>query len=177
MLGSLALSLMCVLAGFASAFPFTYPTAFPFASSTPLPSGPDRMMTPFLPTTAPPPTSFQVGPSNGRGQGGDGDGDGDGGGEVGVVGGKVWCIGKPAADEQMLLANIAYACEEGGVDCTDIQPGGACFSPRSIIHHASFVMNMYYQKNQRNWWTCHFNSTGLVVFADPSFGDCIYSPQ
>ncbi|MCO5570502.1 hypothetical protein L7F22_024224 [Adiantum nelumboides] len=92
-------------------------------------------------------------------------------------GGKVWCIAKPAADEQMLLANIAYACEEGGIDCAPIQPGGSCFSPRSLISHASFVMNMYYQKNQRNWWTCHFNSTGLVVFADPSFGDCTYTPQ
>eukprot|EP00249_Psilotum_nudum_P036855 c8884_g1_i1 orf=136-603(-) len=90
---------------------------------------------------------------------------------------KVWCIGKPAAQDMYLFRNIQYACGEGAVDCSAIQPGGACYTPNTMIAHASYAMNMFYQKNGRNWWTCHFNDTGLLVFTDPSFGKCIYTPQ
>eukprot|EP00250_Pteridium_aquilinum_P014324 c21915_g1_i1 orf=72-524(+) len=90
---------------------------------------------------------------------------------------KVWCVGKPAAEDLYLRRNIDYACGEGGVDCRLIQEGGTCFLPNSPIAHASYAMNLYYQKNGRNWWNCHFNNTGLVVFTDPSFGNCKYTAQ
>ncbi|MCO5564920.1 hypothetical protein L7F22_018588 [Adiantum nelumboides] len=90
---------------------------------------------------------------------------------------KVWCVAKPAVDEMYLIRNLDFACGEGDVDCRMIQPRGACYYPNSPIAHASYAMNLYYQKNGRNWWTCHFNNTGLVVFADPSFGKCKYIAQ
>ncbi|KAI5055611.1 hypothetical protein GOP47_0029132 [Adiantum capillus-veneris] len=90
---------------------------------------------------------------------------------------KVWCVAKPAVDEMYLRGNIDYACGEGAIDCHSIQPGGPCYYPNSPIAHASYAMNLYYQKNGRNWWTCHFNDTGLVVFGDPSFGKCKYTAE
>ena len=111
--------------------------------------------------------------ANGNGNGnananGNGNGNGSLHGAQTTPGGKVWCIAKPSVDEVTLMGNIVYACGEGGVNCAAIQPGGACFKPNSLTAHASFIMNLYYQRNQRNWWTCHFNNTGLVVFTDPS---------
>ncbi|KAI5074654.1 hypothetical protein GOP47_0010615 [Adiantum capillus-veneris] len=88
---------------------------------------------------------------------------------------KVWCVGKPAAEDTYLRKNIDYACGQEGVDCRLIQQGASCFLPNTPIAHASFAMNLYYQKHGRNWWNCHFNNTGLVVFTDPSFGNCKYS--
>ena len=84
------------------------------------------------------------------------------------AGGKVWCIAKPNVDEATLMGIIVYACGEGKVNCAPIQPNGACFKPNTLTAHASFVMNLYYQRNQRNWWTCQFNNSGLVVLIDPS---------
>ena len=84
------------------------------------------------------------------------------------AGGKVWCISKPNVDEATLMGIIIYACGEGKVNCAPIQPSGACFKPNTLIAHASFVMNLYYQHNQRNWWTCQFNNSGILVFIDPS---------
>eukprot|EP00249_Psilotum_nudum_P005461 c18899_g2_i1 orf=125-559(+) len=94
-----------------------------------------------------------------------------------AVGRQIWCIGKPAAQDANLMRNVEYACGQAGVDCSAIQPGGACYRPNSVISHASYAMNLYYQKNGRNWWTCDFINTGILVFTDPSFGDCIYPSQ
>ncbi|KAI5069556.1 hypothetical protein GOP47_0015857 [Adiantum capillus-veneris] len=97
--------------------------------------------------------------------------------QTGDTGQKLWCVAKPSAPENLLMANLNFACGEGGVDCTQLQQGHACYSPNTIISHASYAMNMYYQKHGRNYWNCYFQNTGLVVFTDPSYGDCMYSPQ
>ncbi|KAH7430153.1 hypothetical protein KP509_09G086200 [Ceratopteris richardii] len=188
------LAVVVVTSPAASAFPFTYYNPFPYDGNRngPYEGNRDDLMDPGMPTSSPPsiptssppsiptpsspqssaPTSAAPSPPTPK------QGSQKGKGNQEVLGGsKVWCIAKPSSDEQTLMANIAYACEEGGIDCAPIQPGGPCFSPRNLIGHASVVMNMYYQKNQRNWWTCHFNNSGILVFTDPSFGDCIYQPQ
>ncbi|MCO5612343.1 hypothetical protein L7F22_066610 [Adiantum nelumboides] len=95
----------------------------------------------------------------------------------GGSGQKLWCVAKPSVPEGLLMANLNFACGEGGADCTQLQQGHACYSPNTIISHASYAMNMYYQKHGRNYWNCYFQNTGLVVFTDPSYGDCIYAPQ
>eukprot|EP00249_Psilotum_nudum_P002554 c15659_g2_i1 orf=78-281(+) len=53
---------------------------------------------------------------------------------------KVWCIGKPAAQDIYLIRNLEYVCGEGAVDCTAIQPGGACYVSNSLTAHASYAM-------------------------------------
>ncbi|KAH7430689.1 hypothetical protein KP509_08G009300 [Ceratopteris richardii] len=96
---------------------------------------------------------------------------------VNSIGQGVWCVGKPAAEDIYLRQNIDYACGTEGVDCRFIQEGGDCFLPNTPIAHASFAMNLYYQRHGRNWWNCNFNNTGLVVFTDPSFGKCKYDAE
>ncbi|WOH03063.1 hypothetical protein DCAR_0522454 [Daucus carota subsp. sativus] len=83
-----------------------------------------------------------------------------------------WCVAKPSSDEATLQANINYACEH--VDCSLIKKGCPCFSPESLINHASVVMNLYYQCKGRNQWNCHFGGSGLVTITDPSYSSCVY---
>ncbi|KAJ3704339.1 hypothetical protein LUZ61_008044 [Rhynchospora tenuis] len=83
-----------------------------------------------------------------------------------------WCVAKPSSDEVALLDNINYACSI--VNCTIFQEGYSCFYPNNSISHASIAMNLYYQSSGRNYWNCYFNSSGLIVSTDPSFGDCVY---
>eukprot|EP01018_Ginkgo_biloba_P009602 Gb_00237 [translate_table: standard] len=90
---------------------------------------------------------------------------------------RLWCVAKPSADDNSLSANLNYACSQGGVDCSVLHNGCPCYYPNTLISHASVAMNLYYQAHGRNFWNCYFNSTGLVVFTDPSFGKCIYPSQ
>ncbi|GAB2226748.1 hypothetical protein Droror1_Dr00022568 [Drosera rotundifolia] len=89
-----------------------------------------------------------------------------------VAHGKSWCVAKPSASETELKNNIAFACNY--VDCSVIQPGGACFEPQATINHASVVMNAYYQKNGRHSWNCNFTCSALTVVTDPSYCSCSY---
>jgi len=50
----------------------------------------------------------------------------------------------------------------------DSTKGYPCFSPDSLISHASISMNLYYQCKGRNHWNCDFRDSGLIVKTDPS---------
>lgn len=80
---------------------------------------------------------------------------------------QTWCVAKPSASEEELKKIIDFACSELN-DCTLIQNNGPCCYPNTLINHASVVMNLYYQKNGRNYWNCDFSSSGLKVLTDPS---------
>ncbi|CAN6442631.1 unnamed protein product [Victoria cruziana] len=88
--------------------------------------------------------------------------------------GKKWCVPVQNADENALQANINYVCSSG-VDCTPIQPGGACFQPATVRSHAAYAMNAYYQRSGRHDYNCDFAHTGLITNADPSYGSCAYA--
>ncbi|KAL9263399.1 Glucan endo-1,3-beta-D-glucosidase-like protein [Drosera capensis] len=51
---------------------------------------------------------------------------------------------------------------------------GLASSHKIIIHHASVVMNAYYQKNGRHSWNCNFTGSALRVVTDPSYCSCSY---
>ncbi|KAH9797685.1 hypothetical protein KPL71_005949 [Citrus sinensis] len=84
-----------------------------------------------------------------------------------------WCVAKPGSGEYILQQNINYACNY--VDCSPTHDGGSCFNPTTLINHASFAMNLYYQTSAKNTASCDFRNSGLVVVNDPSSGDCTYA--
>ncbi|EPS63364.1 glycoside hydrolase, partial [Genlisea aurea] len=87
---------------------------------------------------------------------------------VGVGEKKRWCVPKPGATSAALQDNIDYVCSQPNLDCTPIQPGGACFDPNTAAAHASFVMNSFYQRSGRHDFNCYFSGTGILTYADPS---------
>lgn len=78
-----------------------------------------------------------------------------------------WCIAKPNADVMVLQENLDYACGQG-INCSPIQPGGACYYPDTVQAHAAYAMNEYYQASGRNTFDCDFGQSGMVMTTDPS---------
>ncbi|EOA22528.1 hypothetical protein CARUB_v10003182mg [Capsella rubella] len=90
-----------------------------------------------------------------------------------VVSSKQWCIATLTATNAQLQDNINFGCSQG-VDCTPIRPGGYCFVPNTLVNHASFVMNAYFQSHGRTKEACSFKNTGTFAGTDPSWGTCVY---
>lgn len=79
----------------------------------------------------------------------------------------VWCVPKAGVSDAQLQVNIDYACGHG-VDCSAIQPGGACFEPNTVASHAAYAMNLLYQTAGRNPWNCDFSQTATLSTNNPS---------
>lgn len=84
-----------------------------------------------------------------------------------------WCVPKAGVPDAQLQANLDYACGQG-VDCSPIQPGGACFEPNTVLSHAAYAMNLYYQTTQKNPWNCDFSQTATLTSQNPSYNACVY---
>lgn len=85
---------------------------------------------------------------------------------------KMWCVAKPSVPPETLQEAIDYACGEGGAECDEIQPNGNCYYPDSLVAHASFAFNSYWQKAKRHGGTCSFGGTAMLINSDPSFLHC-----
>ncbi|XVF03790.1 hypothetical protein REPUB_Repub05bG0023400 [Reevesia pubescens] len=86
--------------------------------------------------------------------------------------GQTWCVANGNADEKKLQAALDYACGEGGADCSPIQPDAKCYNPNSLVAHASYAFNSYYQKKTRETGSCEFGGTAYVVSQPPKYGNC-----
>ncbi|XP_057441693.1 glucan endo-1,3-beta-glucosidase 12 [Lotus japonicus] len=86
--------------------------------------------------------------------------------------GNNWCVANPDAEKVKLQAALDFACGEGGADCRPIQPGATCYDPNSLVAHASFAFNSYYQKKARAGGSCYFGGTSYVVTQEPKYGSC-----
>lgn len=111
---------------------------------------------------APPPSPFTLPPCNPRHDAG------APAPQVGVVRNKLWCVAKPTVPADTLQVAMDYACGDGGADCNAIMPDGNCYSPDSVVAHASYAFNSYWQKNKRNGGTCSFGGTAMLINNDPS---------
>ncbi|KAI5653007.1 hypothetical protein M9H77_30194 [Catharanthus roseus] len=78
-----------------------------------------------------------------------------------------WCIANPGAQDAKLQEFLDYACTR--IYCRQILPGGRCYLPNTLRSHTSYALNLYY----RDLDVCA-SGVGILVFDDPSFGDCHY---
>lgn len=85
---------------------------------------------------------------------------------------KLWCVAKPTVPEETLQEALDYACGEGGADCVEITPQGNCYNPDTVVAHASYAFNSYWQKHKRHGGTCSFGGTAMLIHSDPSFLHC-----
>lgn len=86
----------------------------------------------------------------------------------------VWCVAKPTVPDSIIQAAMDYACGSGA-DCKSIQPNKPCFQPNTMIAHASFAFNSYWQNTKGTGGTCDFGGTAMLVTVDPSFDKCQFS--
>lgn len=89
-----------------------------------------------------------------------------------------WCIADEQTPKEDLQVALDWACNKGGADCKQIQPNQPCYLPNTLINHASYAFNNYYQKFKHAGATCYFNSAAMITDLDPSntfsFIICIY---
>ncbi|KAJ0843746.1 putative glucan endo-1,3-beta-D-glucosidase [Helianthus annuus] len=88
---------------------------------------------------------------------------------------QMWCVAKPSVPLEKLQEAMDYACGEGGADCGPISPNGSCYFPDSVVAHASYAFNSYWQKNKKNGGTCGFGGTAMLISSDPSFLQCHFT--
>ncbi|XP_024959922.1 glucan endo-1,3-beta-glucosidase 13-like [Cynara cardunculus var. scolymus] len=96
------------------------------------------------------------------------------GGNLTTVNGTSWCIASPTASEKDLRNGLDWACGSGNVDCSPIQPSQPCFQPDSLVSHASYAFNSYYQQNGATDIACSFGGTGVKTNKNPSYDNCLY---
>ncbi|CAN1256112.1 Major pollen allergen Ole e 10 [Linum perenne] len=54
------------------------------------------------------------------------------------------------------------------VDCSAVKEEGSCFNPKTVMNHASFAMNLYYQITGKKSSSCDFSGTALIITKNPS---------
>jgi hypothetical protein len=85
-------------------------------------------------------------------------------------GAAVWCVlaGGKAANTTAVQAAVKYACEQGSGTCSAIQHGGACHQPDTLVAHANYAFNAYWQRFRGIGGTCFFNGLAMTTTKDPS---------
>lgn len=79
----------------------------------------------------------------------------------------LWCVAKPSVPGPIIQEAMNYAC--GTVaDCGSILPNGPCFLPNTLLAHASYAFNSYWQRTKVGGGTCEFGGTAMLVTVDPS---------
>lgn len=86
--------------------------------------------------------------------------------------GMTWCVARPGVSQEDLQNALDWACGQGGADCTPLQPGGRCYNPDTLLSHASYAFNIFYQQNGNSDIACNFGGAGTIIKRDPSFGPC-----
>ncbi|XP_074310257.1 uncharacterized protein LOC141646087 [Silene latifolia] len=131
--------------GFEPSPPEYVPTPIGFEPSPPVFEPPVV----YPPPTVPPPPSISTGS---RGPG-------------------VWCVAKPSVPDPIIQEAMNYACGSGA-DCDPIQPNGQCFAPNTLLAHASYAFNSFWQRTKAAGGTCSFGGTAILVTVDPSSQGC-----
>ncbi|XP_030456114.1 leucine-rich repeat extensin-like protein 3 [Syzygium oleosum] len=83
----------------------------------------------------------------------------------------VWCVAKPTVPDSIIQVAMDYACG-AGANCKPIQLNGPCYQPPTLLSHASFAFNSYWQQKKQAGGTCDFGGTAMLVTVDPSFNEC-----
>lgn len=89
--------------------------------------------------------------------------------------GKIWCVVVSGRVNQSELASaLTYACGQGNSTCDAIIRGKECFEPNSMVSHASYAFNSYWQQFRSVGGTCYFNGLAVQTTKNPSYGSCKY---
>ncbi|KAL4627697.1 hypothetical protein ACB092_05G184100 [Castanea dentata] len=96
-------------------------------------------------------------------------------GNTTFIDGTTWCVAHPGVSQADLQNALDWACGLGMADCREIQEDGPCFNPDTLLSHASYAFNKYYQQNGNSDIACNFGGAATITKNNPSYGKCSYS--
>ncbi|KAL8151228.1 hypothetical protein V2J09_021036 [Rumex salicifolius] len=82
---------------------------------------------------------------------------------------QTYCIAMDGTDTKTLQTALDWACGPGRANCSEIQPGEACYQPNNVKSHASYAFDSYYQKQGRFSGSCDFKGVAMITTTDPKF--------
>ncbi|MBA0591896.1 hypothetical protein Gorai_008888 [Gossypium raimondii] len=82
--------------------------------------------------------------------------------------GTTWCVALAGVSQIDLQNALDWACGLGMSDCGAIQEGGKCYEPDTLLSHASYAFNNYYQQNGNSDIACNFGGTATLTKNNPS---------
>ncbi|PWA41394.1 Glycoside hydrolase, catalytic domain-containing protein [Artemisia annua] len=82
--------------------------------------------------------------------------------------GQTYCVVKKDADKKMVQAALDWACGPGKVNCSMMLQGGPCYQPDTVVAHATYAFDTYYQQMNKAEGTCDFNGVASITTTDPS---------
>ncbi|KAL6603685.1 hypothetical protein ACP70R_044046 [Stipagrostis hirtigluma subsp. patula] len=85
----------------------------------------------------------------------------------------LWCVANPTVASAVVQTAMDYACGSGA-DCDMMAPGGPCYLPDTLMAHASYAFNSYWQRTKVAGGTCDFAGAAMLVTKDPSYDGCRY---
>uniref|UniRef100_A0A0D3GJN3 X8 domain-containing protein n=1 Tax=Oryza barthii TaxID=65489 RepID=A0A0D3GJN3_9ORYZ len=86
----------------------------------------------------------------------------------------VWCVANPTVASAVAQTAMDYACASGA-DCDMVAaPGAPCFLPDTLMAHASYAFNSYWQRTKVAGGTCDFAGAAMLITKDPSYDGCRY---
>ncbi|KAI3730676.1 hypothetical protein L1987_61849 [Smallanthus sonchifolius] len=88
--------------------------------------------------------------------------------------GERYCVAKNGADVKMVQAALDWACGPGKVNCSMMLQGEPCYEPDTVVAHASYAFNSYYNQTGMADGSCNFNGVATVTTTDPSHGGCVF---
>ncbi|KAK1437784.1 hypothetical protein QVD17_03582 [Tagetes erecta] len=87
---------------------------------------------------------------------------------------QTFCVAMKGVDGKTLQTALDWACGPGRANCSEIQPGEACYSPNNVNNHASYAFDSYYHKQGRVAGSCDFKGVAIITTTDPSHERCIF---
>ncbi|GFS29417.1 O-Glycosyl hydrolases family 17 protein [Actinidia rufa] len=80
---------------------------------------------------------------------------------------QTYCVAVDGVDTKTLQTALDWACGPGTANCSEIQPGEACYQPNNVKNHASYAFDSYYQKEGKSAGSCDFKGAGMITTTDP----------
>lgn len=77
-------------------------------------------------------------------------------------------MANPTVASAVAQTAMDYACASGA-DCDMVAaPGAPCFLPDTLMAHASYAFNSYWQRTKVAGGTCDFAGAAMLITKDPS---------
>ncbi|XP_073039362.1 glucan endo-1,3-beta-glucosidase 4-like [Primulina eburnea] len=82
-----------------------------------------------------------------------------------------YCVADEQTPEDELLRAMDWACGNGA-DCSVLKLNQRCYLPNTVIAHASYAFNSYYQNMKHKGGSCYFRGAAVLTGLDPSHDSC-----